>query len=72
MNSRPHPFVLLASSVAISAQAHHLTDEKPATLVDELLAALAHPATHPELIALLVVPIAVIVGLWIAARRLRR
>lgn len=72
MNSRPRLFVLLASWVAIPAQAHHLSDEKPATLVDELLAALAHPAMHPELIAWLVVPIAVILGLWIAARRLRR
>jgi hypothetical protein len=72
MNRRPHLIVLLASWLAVPAQAHHVTDEKPATLADELLAALAHPGMHPEVIALLVVPIAVVLGVWLAARRLRR
>jgi hypothetical protein len=72
MRPRLRPFVLLAACGAIPVHAHHFTDEKPATLGDELLAALAHPGMHPELIALLVVPLAVIAGAWLAARRLRR
>jgi hypothetical protein len=72
MDRRSYPFVLLASWLAVPAQAHHVTDEKPATLADELLAALAHPGMHPELIALIAVPIAVLLGVWLAARRLRR
>jgi hypothetical protein len=72
MNRRSYPFVLLGAWHAIPAHSHHLSDEKPATLVGELLAALAHPAMHPELIALLTIPIAVIFGLWIVARRHRR
>jgi len=72
MITRLHPFVLVTAGLAAPARAHHFTDEKPATLVDELLAALAHPAMHPEVVALLVVPIAVILGVWIAARRRRR
>jgi hypothetical protein len=72
MHGRLHPFVLVASWFAAAAQAHHFTDEKPATLGDQLLAALAHPAMHPELIALLVVPIALFLGIRAAARRRRR
>jgi hypothetical protein len=72
MNRRPHLIVLLASWLAVSAQAHHVTDEKPQTLVDHLLAALAHPGMHPEVTALIVVPIAVLLAGWLTARKLRR